>query len=79
MRPAQVPSGRPLLVGVAIALVAVALALAAFCWWGLFTAAGQRAYDEMAGMIPYFAGIGAVVALLIAAALLAIRWWLLRR
>lgn len=35
--------------------------LAAFCYLGMFTAAGSRAFDEMDGMIPFFAGCLAVV------------------
>ena len=45
------------LVRVAIVLVALAVPLLAFGWWGMNTAAGQRAYDEMAGMIPFWAGV----------------------
>lgn len=44
-----------------IALATIAVALGIFCWWGLFSAAGQRRFDEMDGMYPFFAGVGAVV------------------
>ncbi|HVG46260.1 MAG TPA: hypothetical protein VM890_16065 [Longimicrobium sp.] len=31
--------------------------LAAFGWWGQETAAGLRRFDEMAGIIPFAAGV----------------------
>lgn len=40
------------------------LAAAAFGWWGTYTVAGQHAYDEMAGMIPFFALWGGLVLIL---------------
>ncbi|MGF0538015.1 hypothetical protein ACQQ2Q_08480 [Agrobacterium sp. ES01] len=40
-----------------------------FCWWGLETSTGRRQFDEMAGMIPLFAGAIAVPLLLLAALL----------
>jgi hypothetical protein len=39
-----------------VILAAVALALGGFSYWGLNTAAGRRAFDEMAGIIPLVAG-----------------------
>lgn len=38
-------------------LLLLAAGLAAFAWWGLFTAAGRHAYDEMAGIVPHAAGV----------------------
>lgn len=55
-------------------LAALGLALVLFAWWGIETAAGRRRFDEMAGIIPFWAGIAG--ALLLAAALGA---WLWRR
>ena len=47
----------------------LAVACEAFAFWGLTTAAGRHAFDEMAGMIPLAAsglgvlfGLGALVA-----------------
>ncbi|MGF7150340.1 putative membrane protein YesL [Sphingomonas zeicaulis] len=40
----------------ALVLLLIAFALAAFCVFGLFTATGARAFDEMDGLIPFFAG-----------------------
>lgn len=37
-------------------LLALGLAMAAFGWWGLYTEAGNRRFDEMAGMIPFSVG-----------------------
>lgn len=39
---------------IALGLLVVGIALAAFGWWGTKTEAGQRSYDEMAGIIPEF-------------------------
>ena len=45
-------------------LLVTGLAMAAFGWWGLNTEAGNRRFDEMAGMIPFFVGwAGALVAI----------------
>ncbi len=57
----------------------LATGLAVFCWWGLFTVAGQRYFDEMAGMIPMFAGLLAVVAALVVAVLAGVMLWRARR
>lgn len=35
-----------------LGLVVVAVALAAFGWWGTGTAGGRRRFDEMAGIVP---------------------------
>ena len=49
---------------IATMLGVAGLALLAFGWWGVQTAAGRRAFDEMAGMIPFGAGaLGAVLVL----------------
>lgn len=36
---------------------ALALGCEVFAYWGLNTVAGQKAFDEMAGMIPFAAGV----------------------
>ncbi len=42
----------------------LAMLLAGFAWWGLFTASGHRSFDEMDGMIPFAAGLlGALLAI----------------
>ena len=53
------------------ALALLALACAAFSIWGLHTVAGRREFDEMAGILPFAAGVAAPVFAL--AALVA--WW----
>jgi len=53
----------------AIVLALVAVAGLAFGWWGLETVSGRRHFDEMAGMIPLFAGVGSIILLLLAAIL----------
>ena len=45
----------------AFILIIVAAVLGVFAWWGLATAGGRRQFDEMAGMIPFFAGVAAGV------------------
>ncbi len=46
-------------------LLAFAIALGAFSYWGLFTEAGQHVFDEMDGLYPLYAGGHAIVALLL--------------
>jgi hypothetical protein len=55
-------------------LVALTLALGAFGWWGIETAAGRRAFDEMAGMIPYGALVVGCLCLLGAVVLYVLLW-----
>lgn len=45
--------------------LSIGLALLGFCGWGLFTATGQAAFPEMAGLLPFYAGGlgGAIVVL----------------
>ena len=50
---------------IALVLLLVGVALAAFGWWGTKTDAGRRRFDEMAGIIPELSwwagcGIGAI-------------------
>jgi hypothetical protein len=52
-------------------LFALAIACEAFAYWGLSTVAGQQAFDEMAGMIPFAAAVlGALLCVVSALA-----WW----
>lgn len=53
----------------AIMLALVGVAGIVFGWWGLETVSGRRHFDEMAGMIPLFAGVGSIILLLLAALL----------
>lgn len=55
-------------------LLTLGLVLGTFSWWGMFTRSGNRAFDEMAGMIPMAAGLVAGVLLIVAGA-----WKLMRR
>jgi hypothetical protein len=55
--------------------LAAALALAAFAWWGLETASGRHSFDEMAGIIPFGAGVLAATLLFCAG----VAGWLSRR
>ncbi len=54
-----------------LVLVVLGVAGLAFCWWGLSTVPGRRAFDEMAGMIPLAAGAAGALLLLAAVA----AWW----
>tara|TARA_R110002020_G_scaffold48855_6_gene139548 strand:+ start:19429 stop:19620 length:192 start_codon:yes stop_codon:yes gene_type:complete len=53
----------------AIVLALLSLAGMIFGWWGLETVAGRRHFDEMAGIIPLFAGIASFILLPVAAIL----------
>jgi len=55
-------------------LAMLGLALALFGWWGVFTAAGGRHFDEMDGLIPFFAGVAGLALLAIAAIVALIAW-----
>ncbi|HET7464925.1 MAG TPA: hypothetical protein VFJ82_27020 [Longimicrobium sp.] len=58
----------------AAVLASLGIALAAFGWWGVFTGAGMRRYEEMDGLIPFFAGCAGLF--LLAAAIVALAaWW----
>jgi hypothetical protein len=61
---------------VAAILIAISCALAGFSYWGINTYAGQHAFDEMAAIVPYSAGLLAAFFALTAAGLL---WWHQRR
>jgi hypothetical protein len=56
-------------------LAIVGAALLAFGWWGLETAAGRAAFDEMAGMIPFGAQVLGAALILIAAVITGVRYW----
>jgi len=60
---------------VGAAALASSLALGAFAYWGLYTSAGNRAYDEVDALYP--AAAGALGLVLLAFALVAL--WLQRR
>ena len=63
----------------AATLALLASMLGAFCWWGLFTESGSRHFDEMAGLVPFYAGIAGALALLISLLLILWRTLLQRR
>lgn len=56
-------------------LVALGFGLVAFGYWGLETAAGRRAFDEMAGMIPFGAQVLGALLLTAAGVISAACWW----
>ena len=67
-------------VKIAILILAVAgAALAVFGWWGIYTAAGMRRYDEMDGLIPFFAGVAGLFLLAVAAIVALFALWRSRR
>ncbi len=47
----------------------VGLSAALFGAWGRYTEAGRTHYDEMAGMIPYFAWWAGIILIVVAAIL----------
>ena len=60
---------------VVLALVVASVPLILFAWWGQYTVAGHRAYDEMDALYPFAAGALGLM-LTLAAALTA---WLATR
>ena len=55
-----------------LVLLVIGTVLLLFGAWGRFSDAGQKRYDEMAGMIPYFSYYAGMLVLCIAAILLII-------
>lgn len=55
-------------------LVASALVLIGFGWWGMETAAGREHFDGMAGTIPFVAGMIGWSCLLLASVLYVLVW-----
>jgi len=47
--------------------IVAALPLVAFAWWGQYTAAGHRAFDEMDGLYPFAAGALGLLLTMVAA------------
>lgn len=41
----------------------IASGLTSFGWWGVYTQAGMRAFEEMDGLIPFYAGVLGVIGL----------------
>lgn len=57
----------------------IGLALVLFGWWGIYTAAGMRRYDEMDGLIPFFAGVAGFGLIAIAGMIALFAVWRSRR
>ena len=58
---------------VSVILLVAGLSAIAFGYWGLNTVQGRARFDEMAGMIPFFAGIAGWMAIFLALVLPAVR------
>jgi hypothetical protein len=63
----------------ALVLAVAGAALAVFGWWGIYTAAGMRRFDEMDGLIPFFAGVAGLFLLSVAAIIALFAVWRSRR
>lgn len=63
----------------AAVLAIIGLALAVFGWWGIYTAAGMRRYDEMDGLIPFFAGVAGFILLALGGIVALLAAWRSRR
>lgn len=63
----------------ALVLAVVGAALVVFGWWGIYTAAGMRRYDEMDGLIPFFAGVAGLFLLAVAVIVALFVLWRSRR
>jgi hypothetical protein len=58
-----------------LVFLTIGLGLLGFCWWGLCTTAGQAAFPEMAGLLPfYFGGLGGAIVLLTGLIVVFRRW-----
>jgi len=55
-------------------LLAAGILLGSFYYWGLNTKSGRSRFDEMAGIIPMFAGLLACAAVVVAVVLYLILW-----
>jgi hypothetical protein len=53
----------------------LAAGLLGFGWWGSATAAGMRMFDEMAGILPFVAGLLGAFLLVVSSMLSAWLWW----
>ncbi|NUZ07972.1 hypothetical protein [Piscinibacter koreensis] len=60
---------------VALLFAVVGIACEAFAYWGLSTASGRLAFDEMAGIVPFATGVSGAVLIAFAALL----YWLATR
>lgn len=60
---------------IGLAICVIALLSAAFGYWGMFTVVGESHFDEMDGMIPFFALCAGVLLGIVGVALLLIAWW----
>jgi len=58
-----------------ILLMVIAAGCVAFAYWGLETRSGRAAFDEMAGMIPFFVGVAGGAFFVIAIILAALQLW----
>ena len=54
-------------------MLTIAVMLGAFSYWGMMTETGRNRFDEMDGLYPFYAGILAVLALLLSFAWMALR------
>lgn len=62
-----------------VVFLTLGLGLLGFSWWGLFTTAGQAAFPEMAGLLPFYAGgLGSTI-IVLTGLISAIRRWRQRR
>jgi hypothetical protein len=59
---------------IALGLFLTAAALGVLSYWGTSTPAGRHQFDEMSGIIPFFAGIVAIVIALAGAVVSFILW-----
>ena len=56
---------------IALVLLVLAIACETFAYWGMSTASGRRAFDEMAGMVPLAAAVAGALFVVVAAVV----WW----
>jgi heme/copper-type cytochrome/quinol oxidase subunit 2 len=59
----------------AFLLIVFSALIGAFGYWGTYTKAGRQTYDEMAGMIPFFALLLSAIFLSVAVLLFVFSWF----
>jgi hypothetical protein len=68
-----------LLMPVSASLALIALPVGIFGLWGLFSSSGRKMFDEMDGLIPFFALCAAGALLILAGLFLGAKLWFQRK
>jgi hypothetical protein len=58
-----------------LVFLTIGFLLLGFCCWGLSTVAGQTAFPEMAGLLPFYSGVLGGAVILLTILILGFRHW----